>query len=221
MRQRPELWKQIPSCWFDFQDIYDEAVETAPANSILVECGSFWGQSTVYLAESAKLADKGLKVYCVDTWGMTPANNPPMFDKAQIPQHIEPSVHAQYHDSVFETFAHFVDATGLSPDPLRILRMSSIEAALLFKESEWVKRNPIHFVFLDDDHDYPYVKREIAVWDELIKESGFIAGHDWTNEFSGVERSVRAYMEERRGQFKNDVYDLIVSNRSWTLKWKE
>lgn len=208
MQRKPELWKQIPSCWFDFADVYDEAVETAPPGSCLIECGSFWGQSAVYLAEAAKIADKGLRVYSVDSWTMTPANNPPMFDKTLIGDHIEPEIHAQFHDSPFETYAHFVDRTGLSPDPLRILRMDAIEAADLFESSDC----HIHFVFLDDDHEYEHVSKELrAWWFNINRPYGFIAGHDWTEEFSGVQRAVEEFFDGRN-------VSLEIKGRTWIVR---
>jgi hypothetical protein len=192
--RKPELWRQIPSIWFDFQSIYDEAVASAPPGSSLVEVGSFWGQSAVYLAEAAKLSGKGLKVYCVDLWAMTPANNPSLFDLSKTGA-VEPPVHARHHNSLFETFAHFVDASGLSPDPLRILRMASLEAADLL-ESE---RGNIHFVFLDGDHNYEYVIRELAAWERLLGPKGWLAGHDYTQEFCGVIRATREYYKSEWG----------------------
>ncbi len=198
----PELWKTIPSIWFDFQAIYDEAVETAPAGSMLVEVGSFWGQSAVYLAEAAKLANKDLKVYCIDLFDMRPDNNDALFNPAY--KGLEPPIHAQYHNSQFETFAHFVDSTRLSPDPLRILRMESLEAARLFK-NEW-----LHFVFLDGDHEYDYVLKELRAWHPLIDLDGMIAGHDLTAEFYGVEQAVKKY-------FGSKGYE-AVAPRSWVAR---
>jgi cephalosporin hydroxylase len=187
-KRKPELWKSIPSCWFDFQDIYDEAVDTAPPGTILVEVGAFWGQSAVYLAEAAKLADKGLKVYCVDTFTMWPETNVGVHDPAVNPG-IEPRVHAQFHNSQFETFAHFVDSTRLSPDPLRVLRMGSLEAAELLEG----QAGNVHLVFLDDDHEYEHVRAELAIWTPLLRPGGIIAGHDFTEEFDGVRRAVREF----------------------------
>src|SRR5882724_2099855 len=102
-QQKPELWRTVPSDWFDFQTIYDEAVATAPPGSLLVEVGSFWGQSALYLAEAAKIADKGLRVYCVDLWDMRPDNNAPLFDRQKYEGHLEPRIHGEHHDSLFET----------------------------------------------------------------------------------------------------------------------
>lgn len=200
---KPELWKSIPSEWFDFESVYDEAVATAPRNGILVEVGSFWGQSAVYLAEAAKLVDKGLKIYCIDLWGETPQNNPPMFDKTQMQRHVEPRIHAQHNDSVFETFAHYLEKTRLSPDPLRVMRMESLEAADLFSNSN------LHFVFLDGDHEYDYVIRELNRWEPLVSDGGMIAGHDYTEEFHGVIEATSEYFLPS---------DIKIEGRTWMVR---
>lgn len=202
--KKPELWRTVPSDWFDFQTIYDEAVATAPPGSLLVEIGSFWGASALYLAEAAKIADKGLRVYCVDLWDMRPDNNAPLFDRVQYEGHLEPRIHGEHHDSLFETFAHFVDSTRLSPDPLRVLRCGALEGADILR-----KLRP-HFVFLDDDHDYPHVRSELDLWVPFMKQgSGIIAGHDWTSEFWGVQKSVEEYFGVGRAE---------VIGKSWIVR---
>lgn len=199
--KKPELWKTIPSTWFDFQDIYLEAVDSAPRGSSLIEVGSFWGQSAVFLAEAAKLAAKDLKVYCVDLFDMRPENNPPLFDPALGGG--EQPIHAQFHNSQFETFAHFVDSTRLSPDPLRIMRMASLEAASLFKDKQ------IHFLFLDGDHEYEYVLRELRTWGLRMAPDGIMAGHDYTSEFHGVIEATTEY-------FGKDKVE--VKGKSWIVR---
>ena len=210
MTQTPELYKTIPSDWSDFFPIYDEAVATAPRGSILIECGTFWGRSAVYLAEAAKLAGKDLRVYCIDSWAANPSNNPGLFDPEHGAKgHIEPVVHAQHHDSLFETFAYFVDKTRLSPDPLRIMRMDSLEAAELFR-CVYAQERGIHFVFLDDDHSYEHLKKELEAWEPLMCDNGIIAGHDVTEEFHGVEEAVREY-------FGEENYT-VECGRSWVVR---
>ena len=209
--QKPELYKEIPSEWSDFFPIYDEAVATAPPGSILIECGAFWGKSAVYLAEAAKLADKQLKVYCIDPWSANPTNNPGMFDPAHGAKgHIEPSVHGEHHNSLFETFAYFVERTGLSPDPLRVMRMESLEAALFFFGVDG-----IHFIFLDGDHEYSYVIQELRAWAPLLASGGFIAGHDWTDEFHGVKEAVTEYVKE---DLEGEARVSVECGRSWVIR---
>lgn len=207
----PQLYKQIPSEWSDFFPIYDEAVRTAPPGSALVEVGSFWGKSAVYLAEAAKLADKGLRVYAVDPWSARPDNNPGLFDPAHgALGHIEPQVHAEHHDSLFETFAYFVERTRLSPDPLRVMRMESLEAARMFDYP-----SAVHFVFLDGDHDYSYVIRELRAWAPVLLPGGFIAGHDWTDEFSGVIKAVTEYVHV---DLEDQMRVSVECGRSWVIR---
>lgn len=210
--KKPELYKEIPSLWTDFYPIYDEAVATAPPGSILIEIGSMWGKSACYLAEAAKLADKQLKVYCIDPWGARPENNPGMFDPEHGAKgHIEPQVHAEHHNSLFETFAYFVERTRLSPDPLRVMRMESLEAAEFFKGIPNGADN-IHFCFLDDDHSYDYVIQELRVWTPLIRTGGIIAGHDFTEEFSGVIKATGEYF----GELEKKVS--VECGRSWVVR---
>ena len=207
---KPELYKTIPSEWSDFFPIYDEAILTAPRSSILIEVGSFWGKSALYLAEAAKLSGKDLRVYSIDIWAANASNNPGMFDPEHGAKgHIEPVVHAQHHNSLFETFAYFVESTTprLSPDPLRIMRMDSLEAAELFHG-----KDNIHFVFLDDDHEYEHVKQELEAWEPLMGKDSIIAGHDVTEEFHGVEEAVREYFGE--GNYT------VECGRSWVVRLK-
>jgi hypothetical protein len=212
MLQTPQLYKDIPSDWSDFFPLYDEAVATAPRGSILVEVGSFWGKSVVYLAEAAKLADKDLRVYCIDIWAARPENNPGLFDPEHGAKgHIEPQVHSRHHDSLFETFAHFVDQTRLSPDPLRVLRMDSLEAAEFFR-NPYVREHGLHFLYLDDDHEYAHLKRELEAWEPLMGKGSIIAGHDVTEEFHGVEEAVREHFGE--GNYK------VECGRSWVVRLK-
>lgn len=47
---------------------------------------------------------------------------------------------------------------------------------------EFLKRVPnrsLDFVYLDGDHDYPGVKKNILDWMPKIKKEGFIGGHDY------------------------------------------
>jgi hypothetical protein len=220
--QKPTLHNAIPSDWSPFLDIYDEAVATAPPGSLLIECGSFWGKSAVYLAEAARNADKRLRVYCVDTWGCTPKNNPGMFsDESFAAGHIEPRVHREHNNNMFETFAYFVEQSGLSPDPLRILRMDSLEAAWLFRASAVTHMgappvHPVHFVFLDDDHEYDHVLRELKAWYPLIAPGGMIAGHDYTEEFDGVRRATKAFFADGLGKVKRKTVE--VRGTSWIVR---
>jgi cephalosporin hydroxylase len=166
----------VPSCWFNFHAVYDLAVREAPRGAVLVELGSLWGKSALYLAERAKAANKDLEVYCIDN-----------FSEDFLAGSMEGQEQAR-HGSQFETFAHYVSRSGLCPDPLRVIyAKDTLEAADLFRT-----RRP-WFVFFDSDHSYEYLIKELEAWVPLIRWGGVAAGHDYHDEdeeFPGVVRAV-------------------------------
>jgi hypothetical protein len=86
---------------------------------VLVELGSLWGKSALYLAELAKAANKDLEVWAIDN-----------FSQPFAPDSMEGQEQAR-HGSLFETFAHYVSHSGVCPDPLRVIYMqNSIECQI-------------------------------------------------------------------------------------------
>ena len=60
-----EHWKTVEG-WFDFQSIYDAAVEDAKDGDIFVEVGVFKGKSLCYLAAKIKESGKRIKLFGID-----------------------------------------------------------------------------------------------------------------------------------------------------------
>ena len=45
-------------------------------------------------------------------------------------------------------------------------------------------------VYIDGNHDYEYVKRDILNYQTLVKPKGFLTGHDYGNAWVGVKKAV-------------------------------
>jgi hypothetical protein len=76
----------------------------------------------------------------------------------------------------------------------RILRMDSEEAVNLFPKT-YFPNGYFDFVYIDADHTYEMVKRDIELWLPLIKKSGLIGGHDYgfpdeAVRWGGVQKAV-------------------------------
>lgn len=81
----------------------------------------------------------------------------------------------------------------------RLLRMDTIEAA------REVSDRSLDFVFIDADHRYEAVARDIAAWRGKVKPGGMLLGHDWNEEeFPGVIRAVREAFADRAIQTFDD-----------------
>jgi predicted O-methyltransferase YrrM len=48
----------------------------------------------------------------------------------------------------------------------------------------------LDFVYIDADHSYAYVRRDIALWTPKVRIGGWIGGHDYVWRFPGVLQSV-------------------------------
>lgn len=54
----------------------------------------------------------------------------------------------------------------------------------------------VDFVYIDGNHSYEYVKRDIEVYYPIVKEGGVIGGHDYNPVFPGVSIAVNAFVAE-------------------------
>ncbi len=173
-------WEDIPG-YFDFQDIYVQAVMEANHGDILVEVGGFLGKSAAYLAERVKASGKDLQVICVDPWSdvdyaewWATCNNPYPYPK--------PGLELQ-GKSLWDAMIYCTSEAG-ALDYIEPMRMKSHDAAPCFSDKS------VSMVFLDGDHEYGAVAKDIALWREKVKPGGILAGHDYTDEHPGVVRAV-------------------------------
>lgn len=71
------FYKQIHG-WFNFQDIYQEAVKRYPNGSVFVEIGNYYGRSTAFMAVEIARSEKAINFYSIDPhdgWGDVPTGD--------------------------------------------------------------------------------------------------------------------------------------------------
>lgn len=74
-------------------------------------------------------------------------------------------------------------------DRITFLRMTSEEAIQLIPDN-------MDFVYIDGNHAYEYIKRDIQLYYPKVKEGGVIGGHDFTDHF-GVMKAVIQFVESQ------------------------
>ena len=70
---------------------------------------------------------------------------------------------------------------------LKIFKMRSVEAAAYFSKDF---KGYFDFVFIDACHVYECVRDDIEAWYPLVKEGGWLTGHDYCLRELGVKRAV-------------------------------
>lgn len=187
-------WNDIPG-WTDFEWLYDEAIETAPRSSTLVEIGVAFGRSLAYLARRAIDAKRhDLRIIGVDPWqddwkpdGWTEDQRPTWGGE-----------HAAWARAQGGPFSAFVVAMREhAPEELERVhawRMTSRDAADLLMGSGPEPSASVHLAFIDADHKYEPVREDIRLWEKAI----VLAGHDYhASDFPGVVRAVDELVPNR------------------------
>lgn len=82
----------------------------------------------------------------------------------------------------------------------KLIKLKSADAATAFASHDASNFHRLwDFVYLDGDHSYEGVKRDIDSWWPLLSNKGVLAGHDWsvpTGEWPGVQQAVTELAEK-------------------------
>jgi hypothetical protein len=70
--------------------------------------------------------------------------------------------------------------------------------------------NLYDFIYIDGNHDYDSINRDIENFKHKVKKGGYISGHDFNSNTSGVEMAVRNNFSDK------EVF--IFSDSSWLIK---
>jgi hypothetical protein len=63
----------------------------------------------------------------------------------------------------------------------------------------------VDFVYVDGNHDYEFIKKDIELYYPKVKEHGIIAGHDYGME--AVKRAITEYAEKNKLTVNSDAGD--------------
>ncbi len=151
----PHFYEGVPG-WFDFQDIYREAVQRAPEGAQFVEVGSWLGRSTAFLAVEIANSGKRISLDCVDTWLGSPDQ--------QHHQEVEagPGYLLRQFIYYMQPVAHLISC----------VQKPSVEASRLYHDGS------LDLIFIDADHSTEAVLADLRCWLPKLAPGGTLAGHD-------------------------------------------
>jgi predicted O-methyltransferase YrrM len=165
-------WRDIAGWSADIETFYDHIARTCEPEATLVEVGVWCGRSVIGLAQMLKDYRKPfVTVYAVDAFKNTEGLTEDMrtFIASQGGS-IRP---------IFEQNCRLAHVD----DQVRTLEGDSAECASHFIDGE------LDMVFIDADHRFEYVARDIKSWQPKLRRGGVLAGHDYADE--SVARAVQ------------------------------
>ena len=132
------------------------------------------------LSEQLLFARPKMTLYLIDRW------------TTYTPEEIEGDKKATlvyYEQKIFDA-ALKMTKKKIKPfeDRVKFIIQDSVKASKKFKD------NSLDLVFIDGDHSYEGVKRDIEAWLPKVKKGGWICGHDYTR--LSVSKAVHEFFPE-------------------------
>lgn len=74
------------------------------------------------------------------------------------------------------------------------------------KASKKLKNKSVDIIFIDGQHTYEEVKKDISFWKDKVKEGGLLCGHDYNNRYKEhVVKAVDEAFDEKRISIYDDA----------------
>ena len=169
----------------------NRAVSSLPAESAVVEIGSFHGRSTVVLGSVVQSLAAPTKVYAIDS-----------------------------HEGVVGAAGCNTGVMSLG-STLEVFRRNIAENALTSVVETVVKRSyevtwdkPIALLFIDGLHDYENVSRDFHHFEPWVTAGGYIAFHDYAEYYPGVKKFVNEIVALPQFEVVHHVESMIVIRKS-------
>jgi len=139
------------------------------------EVGVHTGQTSIKLLQNLP---KIKKYHAVDPWKTYEQYNGSMYRK---PGHKVLKTWSQAKQNFLR---------GIKPfsDKVIIHEMTSIEAVKTIEDGS------LDWIFIDANHDYPYIKENLELWPPKVKSGGVVSGHDYGNKWEGIKRAVDEFV---------------------------
>lgn len=183
------FYQNIPG-WFDFQEVYSNQVKIAKDDFHFVEIGAWLGTSTSFMAVEIINSGKKIKFDVIDTW------------EGSINE-LESTHKLATETNIFEIFKKNLSSVI---DYINPIKMDSIEASKLYKDES------LDFVFIDANHEYDFIRKDILTWLPKVKKGGYIGGHDYN--WPSVTKAVDEIFYED----KNTIFTTWLNKKKTNLE---
>ena len=170
-----ESYKDIHG-FFDWEDLYESLADQLKDNHVFVEVGVWCGRSVCFLGEQLKKRQKKPQIYAVDTF------------KGSKDEAGAVAIIKKLGGSLLPIFEENLKSLGLE-DLITPIEKDSVEASLEFEDYS------VAAAFIDANHSYEGVTKDLEAWWPKLKKGGWLFGHDLCGE--GVARAVAEFFHRK------------------------
>lgn len=172
------FYKNIQN-WFDYEPVYDLAIEKAPSNALFVEIGVWKGGSTAYMGVEIVNSNKNIQFDAIDTFEGS-----------------------KEHGNVIGLFEEA--STNLKPlidlGVVNLIKGNSLDIVSKYPDKS------IDFCFIDGSHEYEDVKKDILAYLPKMKHGSILAGHDYDMAWKGVIMAVNEILGKENIEIKRSSW---------------
>ena len=174
--------------WFTYKEMYSAMVKRFPSGSHFVEIGAWKGKSAAYMGVEIVNSGKNIRFDTVDTF--------------------QGSVEHQQNEVILQKRLFDVFSENIKPvaHVVNPVVSDSVAAAASYADAS------LDFVFIDGDHSYEGVKKDIIAWLPKVKPGGIIAGHDYASWFPDTMRGIEECFPGK------NVKSPWIDDQSWLVQ---
>jgi predicted O-methyltransferase YrrM len=192
------IYYKIPG-WFDFQDIYDFAIDKFSDGAKFVEIGGWFGRSSCYMGERILQSNKKITLYTIDLWNH--GGHTSMGHAETIKNR---------GGSMLSAFRSYIEEAGVQHIVNPIQGNSN-------QVHENFENESLDFIYIDGDHSWTGVKNDITLWWPKLKPGGIMAGHDYF-EYGKYTDAGRAVDYCFNLDNRNLSKSALIRNGSWIIE---
>ena len=123
------------------------------------------------------------------------------------------NIETEYYQHTEERFQRVSEK--FSAAPYDIVRNDSLSEAAATDDGHY------HWVYLDDEHSFTHVTKELAAWWPKVAENGILAGHDYAHEHAWpLWMRVKDAVDLWGKQNNQAIYHSVDFQDWWTIKYK-
>jgi hypothetical protein len=153
------------------------------------EIGSMNGESSSIILGFTKVH----KLYCVDSWSKVLG-----YDIGHKEWSKDPEAKTKISDfSPFESVFYDRMKTDILTKRCIPIKKTSIDAANDFDDAS------LDVIYIDADHRYEFVIKDLTTWISKVNKGGFLCGHDYSDSWPEVKKAVNDFV--RLNQFNDPI----------------